>query len=394
MRPEVRFPLLRPNRGRVIGPALVQVASVKPDFVEPVADADALRSLIARSSAEQRIVERARIVLARVFEGLSLKETRAKLGVSAPTVRKWVARFTAAPVLSTLEDGQRSGRPATINLQSQAVVITLACQRPEDVERLEGQMTQEIIREEAAARGAVMSRSSVQRILALSEVQPHRERYYLFTPKDGSEYTSRRDAICAAYTRPLPADEVVLCFDEKTGIQALGIPHGAANGGRRPPSRGHVGRLEHNYVRHGSRSLVAVIRPDTGELVAAEVYAPKAYKTDQAIALLRHIAWLFQNMRVIHLVWDNGSTHRSAKMKEFLASVEGQRFNLLYTPTHASWLNLAENFFSRFSRRYLAGRRYDSVDALEGHLLNCAMVYNSVARPMRWKYNPAEREAA
>lgn len=378
----------------MIGPARPEEPPIKPDYVEPVADEAALRSLIAKSSAEQRLVERARIVLARVFEGLSLSVTCERLSCSAPTVRKWVGRFTAAPVLSTLDDAQRSGRPATINLQSQAVVIMLACQRPEEVERLEGQMTQEVIREEAAAQGVVMSRSSVQRILALSEVQPHRERYYLFTPKDGSEYTSRRDAICAAYTRPLPADEVLLCFDEKTGIQALGIPKGAAHGGRQPPSRGRTGRLEHNYVRHGSRSLVAVIRPNTGELVAAEVFAPKAYKSDEAIAILRHVAWLFQNMRVIHLVWDNGSTHRSAKMKAFLASAEGSRFNLLYTPTHASWLNLAENFFSRFSRRYLTGRRYDSLDALESHLLNCVMAYNAVAKPMRWKYNPAEREAA
>ena len=330
----------------------------------------------------------------RVYDGWSLAQTCKALTCSAPTVRKWVGRFTAAPVMSTLNDGIRSGRPATITVQQQAVVITLACQRPEDLKRLEGQMTQDIIVEEAAKQGAVMSRSSVQRVLALAEVQPHREQYYLFTRKDGSDYTVRRDAICAAYMSKLPPDEMLLCYDEKTGIQALGFPKGTPSGGRSPPAPRKVGRVEHNYVRHGSRSLVAVIRPDTGALVAAEVFGPKKYKTPQTIEMLRQLLWLFPAMRVIHLVWDNGTTHRSKDMKKFLASAEGQRFNVLYTPTHASWLNLAENFFSRFSRRYLRGRRYKSADALEEHLQHCIMAYNGVAKPMRWKYNPAEREAA
>lgn len=368
----------------------------KPPPDEPVADEAALRKVIARSTAPQRLVERARIVLARLYERLTVAETCAATSTSAPTVRKWERRFKAAPALSTLGDADRSGRPPTITIQQQAVVISLACARPEDLGRLEGRMTQEIIVEEAAKQGAVMSRSSVQRVLALAEVQPHREEYYLFTPKDRAEYTLRRDAICAAYMamRKLPPDEVLLCFDEKTGIQALGIPKRTSSGGRSAASPGKVARVEHNYVRHGSRSLVAVIRPDTGELVAAEVFAPKKFKTAQAIEMLRQIAWLLPTMRVIHIVWDNGSTHRSILMREFLASEEGQRFRALYTPTHASWLNLAENFFSRFTRRYLRGRRYTSADNLEDHLQHCIMAYNGVAKPMRWKYNPAEREAA
>jgi hypothetical protein len=62
----------------------------------------------------------------------------------------------------------------------------------------------------------------------------------------------------------------------------------------------------------------------------------------------------------------------------------------VYTPTHASWLDLAENFFSRFSRRYLRGKRYTSLAALDEHVYACFADYARVARPMRWTYNPGK----
>jgi len=255
-------------------------------------------------------------------------------------------------------------------------------------------MTQAIIAEEAAKQGVMLSRSSVQRIMALAEVKPHRERYYLFTVKDRPEYIARRDAICAAYTRDYPDDEILVCMDEKTGIQALGLPKKLPYGGRRTAAPGIPARIDQHYVRHGSRSLVVAVSPTSGKLVHSAVYPPKGFKSADAIEFLRGLAAAVPDARVIHIVWDNGSTHTSRLMKAFLASEEGSRFQVLYTPPHASWLDLAENFFSRFSRRYLHGKRYDSVEHLEAHLAAALADYQGVARPMRWTYAPQERAAA
>lgn len=255
-------------------------------------------------------------------------------------------------------------------------------------------MTQDIIVEEAAKQSAQVSRSAVQRILSLAEVKPYRERYYLFTVKDRPDYVARRDAICAAYTRSYPADEVLVCLDEKTGIQALGLPPGLPFGGRRPAAPGVPGRIDQHYVRHGSRTLVAAVRPDTGKLVHSGVFPSRGYKSAQAIQFLRNLAAAIPEARVIHIVWDNGPTHISRAMKVFLATEEGARFRVLYTPAHASWLDLAENFFSRFSRRYLHGKRYGSLAALDEHLRAALADYQRVARPMRWTYAPGRRAAA
>lgn len=255
-------------------------------------------------------------------------------------------------------------------------------------------MFQSVIVEEAQNQGLTMSRSSVQRILARAEVQPHRERYYLFTKKDRHDYADRRDAICEAYLRDYPEDELLVCMDEKTGIQALGLPAGLPFGGRLPATFGIPGRIDQHYVRHGSRTLTVAVHPSTGELILGRTYPARGYKTDETIEFLRELVRTLPHIRLIHLVWDNGTTHVSKQMKRFLASEEGQRFRVLYTPAHASWLNLAENFFSRFSRRYLAGRRYDNLGALDDHLQAAMVDYPRIARPMRWTYNPAQRKAA
>jgi transposase len=354
-----------------------------------------IRSLARSTSAEKRLVSRAAIIVARVYEGQGSVRTSEQLRVPRQTVAKWVRRFLAEPGVDALRDADRSGRPPIYGDRDHAVVLTLACQRPEDVDRLEARMTQAIIAEEASKRGVPVSRSTVQRTLAAAEVRPHKERYYLFTDKSDPQYVPRRDAICDLYTQELPPDEIVVCFDEQTGLQALGLRPGLPHGGRRAAKQGQDALLEHQYVRHGSRSLSAVVRPDTGELVCAEVFPSRGYDTACAIAMLETVLEVLpaDRFRKVHLVMDNGSTHRSNAMKAFLASPEAQRLHVVFTPTHASWLNLAENFLSRFHRRYFAGKRYESLDAFDTHAYRCIEDYARVARPMRWAYNPKRTQA-
>jgi transposase len=361
---------------------------------EVVAVEAELRQLARSTSAEERLVKRARIVVARVYDGLGSVRTSEKLGIPRQTIAKWVRRFLANPGVEALHDDPRSGRPATYGDRDHALILTLACQRPEDVGRLEATMTQAVISEEAAKRGVPVSRSTVQRTLAAAEVRPHKEQYYLFTDKSDPEYEPRRDAICDLYTQPLPADEVVVCFDEQTGLQALGLPAALPHGGRRTAAPGKPALVEHQYVRYGSRTLSAIVRPCDGQLVCAELFPARGYDTSCAIAMLQSLLHELPAARYrrIHIVMDNGSTHRSKAMQEFLASPEAERLHAVYTPVHASWLNLAENFLSRFYRRYLARKRYDSLDSFDEHVYACIEDYARVARPMRWAYNPKRNE--
>jgi transposase len=328
------------------------------------------------------------MVWLREFERLCWAEVARRVGASVNTVKTWVRRWKADRRVDALEDRPRTGRPPTVLVRAQAIVLGIACRRPGELGRLEGTWRQVDIAEEASKQGAKVSRSTVQRILALAEVKPHKERYYLFTKKDRPDYEVRRDAICDAYQRDLPEDELLVCIDEKTGIQALGLPKGLPHGGRRAGGNGRPGRIDQHYRRHGSRSLVAAVDPTSGKLLHSEVYPPKGFKSRQMVEFLMGLAAKYSHVERFHVVWDNGSTHCSQETRAFLASPEGQRFVTLFTPAHASWLNLCENFFSRFSRRYLRGQRYDSVEALEQHLLAALEDYQHWARPMAWTYNP------
>jgi hypothetical protein len=148
--------------------------------------------------------------------------------------------------------------------------------------------------------------------------------------------------------------------------------------------------LEHQYVRHGARTLSAIVRPCDGQLVCAELFPARGYDTTCSIAMLQTLLHELpaDRYRRVHIVMDNHSTHRSKAMQAFLASPEAERLHVVHTPVHASWLNLAENFLSRFHRRYLAGKRYESLDAFDEHVYACIEDYPRVARPMRWAYNP------
>jgi transposase len=350
-----------------------------------------LRALGRRGAGPARFALRARIVMAVLFDNRSISEVARSLYLTRDTVRLWVQRYRVAGNIDALDDRLRTGRPPRLGWKEQAVALSIACQRPQDFGRCEGRMTQTMIAEEATRQGYPMKRSSVQRLLAAAEVRPHREAYYLFTRKDDPEYVPRRDALCEIYTRPLPIDEVVVCLDEKSGVQVLGLPPGTPHGGRLPPAYGRPARLEQHYRRHGTRTLVGAVRPDTGALVGAGVFASGAYKTAETIMLLRSIREALPEARIIHLVWDNGSTHRSAEMRTFLATEEGACFHVLPTPVHASWLNLAENFLSRFSRRYLHGKRWTGLEAFDLDMAACLIAYGDVAKPMRWCYNPREQ---
>jgi transposase len=351
----------------------------------------ALEGVAQRPSSQARHALRANIVLMSVFGGRSVNEVVEALDVTPPTVRKWRDRALTDPGLDTILDADRTGRPSTIGLRGEALIISLACQHPAGRGRLEAKMTQEIIKEEAAKEKLKTSRSTVQRVLARSELHPQREKYYLFTPRDRVEFTRRRDAIVDLYLRELPSDEVAVCMDEMSGLQVLkGLhPSRPALPGNRP------GLKEHGYKRLGTRTMVSVMRPDTGELLLNKLYVRKAYKTAQTIEFLRELLkTLGESYRVVHLVWDNGTTHGSKEMKRFLASDEASRLRVYYTPVHSSWLNTAENFFSRFKRRYLGGRRFESMEAFEAHIAACEKDWNSKRRPVRWKWDPRKAKEA
>ena len=173
-------------------------------------DRSELERLIRSRTTEQRVVERARIVLASA-DGLKNAEIRASVGVSHPTVTRWLDRYEERGIAGLLEDLPRPGRPKAISPETEAEVIRLTQQSPPA-----GEGTHWSTRLLAPVTG--LSHSSVARIWKAHGLQPHRTRTFKLS-KD-PRFVEKLQDVVGLYVAP-PERAVVFSVDAKTQIQAL-----------------------------------------------------------------------------------------------------------------------------------------------------------------------------
>ena len=241
-----------------------------PDLIRQ-SHLELLRSVVRLRVAAYCVVTRAQLVLT-YLQGTSLRETAHRHQSSVSTVRRWVERWREKPGIEALRDKHRSGRNATFGIWETAKVLSIVSQSPASYGFHFASWTQELVVEALAAEGTSMSRSTVQRILARQDIDIRTVKYWLWTPRDRPNYLERRNAICGAYLAmdSLPDEEILLCFDAKPGIQILADPKN--KGGSCGPRSGEPRRLEFEYRRLGTRSLVAAVDPTTGEVMHFDRY--------------------------------------------------------------------------------------------------------------------------
>lgn len=335
-----------------------------------------LEKMIARASAPQHLVLRAKIVLAAWRHEANAKIAR-DLRVCVDTVRTWRRRFRRRGIPG-LFDRARSGRPPVYGIAEQLLIVATVTEEPPQVD---AQWTHRGIAEHLAEPVGI-SASQIGRILASFDVKPHRVRGWLNRPADPAFHT-KAQAVCALYLHP-PADTVLFSVDEKTCMQATSRKRAT-----RPVRPGQVERREFEYIRHGTVSLMAAMNVTTGTV------HPKVIKkndSDTFIEFLSELAETVDPTRKIHLILDNGSSHTSKQTRRWLA--EHPRFTVTYTPCHASWLNMIEIFFSILTRRMLRRGDFASRDDLIEKITKFIKVYNRTAKPFRWTYDAKLLRAA
>ena len=91
----------------------------------------------------------------------------------------------------------------------------------------------------------------------------------------------------------------------------------------------------------------------------------------------------------IHIIADNLSAHRTSRVWRFIERHPNVRIH--FTPTHASWLNQVEIWFSKIQRDVIARGIFRSVKDLAKKLMTYIRHYNAKAKPFKWTYRSAER---
>jgi transposase len=211
------------------------------------------------------------------------------------------------------------------------------------------------------------------KILGRADIKPHKVRYYL-ERRDPDFDAKMAEVLCvyrevellkqtaAAGKGEAPAVAIV-SYDEKPGVQAIGT---TAPDLPPAPSRYQCVARDHEYVRHGTLSLLAGIDLLTGVVHAS---VEERHRSREFVAFLQKLDAAYPTSTAIKIILDNHSAHVSKETKAWLAAQPEGRFTFVFTPKHGSWLNLVEGFFSKLTRSALRHIRVASKQELKDRIL-------------------------
>ncbi len=210
-------------------------------------------------------------------------------------------------------------------------------------------------------------------MLLLNQLKPWREHSWLSAkvPRDADFAAAVRE-VCALYTRPPAAHEVVLRVDEKTSIQPRGRTSPTL-----PAQPVKPVRVEQTYTRGGALNLFAAFNTRTGEVIGWSAERKRAAEFVSFLDLLD--ASLPASVTAVHLVLDNLRVHKSKAVKAWLT--EHPRFVLHFPPVHCSWMNQVEQWFAILQRKALRVTDFESTLA---HLHRFIAHWNRHAHPFNW----------
>lgn len=324
-----------------------------------------LNQFVRSSSTPQSLALRSRIVLA-AADGSSNQQIASALKIPAITVGKWRRSFVVDGI-EGLRDAPRSGRPLKHDSSVRQKVQTRVCQQPENQSRW-------TVRTLAAELG--LPASTVHAMLVASKLQPHRIRTFTFSPDP--DFEAKLLDIVGLYLNP-PENALVLCVDEKPSIQALDRTQPLL------PLRAKKPRTWTNeYVRHGTQTLLAALEIATGKVVA---HVRDRRTTLDFLSFMDEVVKSYP-ARELHVVLDNLNIHKNEAAKQWL--LRHPRVHFHYTPTHASWMNMIECFFSILTRQALTHSVQRSKRDLKDFLLRYLKQYGENPTPFTWTKGPEQ----
>ena len=352
-----------------------------------------LQGLSASRTESLQRIERARILLA-FASGSTISAIARQLGTNRMKVERCVNKALQLGVIASLDDLPGRGKPAKIPDGARAWVLSLACQKPKDLgysyEMWTTRLLATHVKKHCITAGypdlVKLSRGTVSKILAKSNIRPHKMVYYL-ERRDPEFETKMAQVLCVyndvALLHKTGNSEssmvAILSYDEKPGIQAI---ENTAPDMPPIPGKHPTWERDYEYVRHGTVSLLAGI-----DLLTGKVYGvvEDRHRSREFVGFLKMLDLQYHPETKIRMILDNHSAHVSKETRSYLATVPS-RFEFVFTPTHGSWLNLVESFFGKMARTMLRGIRVASKNELKERILKYLDEVNEAPVIFRWKY--------
>ncbi len=313
-----------------------------------------------------RLSERSKIVLLSA-EGLENKDIAQRLNIPPNKVGLWRNRFAEEGIQSISKDKPRGANHGGKDTLQQA--------------RLRKKIIEKTTQEKPAnathwstrtmAEALNTTHSFVNRVWQSVGLKPHLEK--TFKVSNDPHFEEKLCDVVGLYLNP-PENAVVFCVDEKTSIQALDRTQPGL-----PLKKGRCGTVTHDYKRNGTSTLFAALNVATGS-VTGECYQKHTHK--EFLKFLKKVEAQTNKDKDLHIIVDNYSTHKHAKVKNWLK--RNKRVCLHFIPTSSSWLNLVERFFGVLTDKQLRRGVFTSVDELEQTIIKYIDNNNKNPKPFVW----------
>lgn len=351
-----------------------------------------LKQLSKSRTEKASRVERAKTLLA-YSSGDTVSAIAREFSTNRPKIERCIDKALQLGVSTALDDLQRSGKPVKIIPGAKTWLINLACQKPKELgysfelwtNRLLAMHARKYCKKEGHPSLVRICRGTVSKILKSSNIRPHKINYYL--ERRDSEFETKMAQVLCVYEEVELIKQgkkdshsvAFVSYDEKPGIQA--IDNTAPDLPPVPGKHSCVSR-DHEYVRHGTVSLLAGI-----DLLTGQVHGMVAdrHRSREFIEYLKIVDAEYPPEVTIRMILDNHSAHISKETRSYLSAIPG-RFEFIFTPTHGSWLNIIESFFAKMAKTFLRGIRVASKKELKQRIKKWLKEINKTPVIFRWQY--------
>ena len=318
-----------------------------------------LTGLVRSKLASVRLTQRAHIVLL-AAEGLQNKDIADRLAIGRVQVSRWRDRYAESRLAGIEQDLPRGAPPVKVDV---ARLVELTTQsKPEAA-------THWSTRKMAIELG--VSAASVSRHWRANGLKPHLVRG--FKVSRDPLFVEKLEDIVGLYMSP-PEHALVLCCDEKSQVQALDRTQPGL-----PMKKGRAQTMTHDYKRHGTTTLFAALNILDGQVIGQ---CQQRHTHAEWLKFLRKIDRETPKDKTLHLIADNYATHKHPAVQEWLA--KHPRFNMHFTPTSASWLNMVERFFRDITTERLRRGVFTSVPELVTAIDEYVAHHNKEPKPFIW----------
>jgi len=204
---------------------------------------------------------------------------------------------------------------------------------------------------------------------------------------DDPDFVCAMEDVLEVYTRPHDPEQPQVCVDEVSKQLVKDVT---------PPVRmqpGQPAREDYEYERCGTANLFMICEPLAGRRHVK--VTDRRTSADFALVLRDLSDVHYPQAKKIVLVMDNLNTHKLSVLYQVFPPAEArrilERFEVHYTPKHASWLNMAECELSVLSRQCL-DQRIDSPARLTEEVAAWEQERNAQQVRINWRFTtPAAR---